>query len=112
MRHFKCLCVWTLLLTFWTFLGVRVGQDYESQTDFSRYKGFGWAGLPQEIVEASLLDSPLVAKRIHDADSTAGITNQNNLILTVKRPIGYRKYQIQFFFGFFPIERHRPCQPK
>ena len=63
-------------------------------------------------LEASLLDSPFVAKRIHDADSTAGITNQNNLILTVKRPIGNRMYQVQVFFRFFPIERHRPCQPK
>lgn len=55
MRHCKCLRVWTVLVTFWTFRGVRVGQDYESQADFSRYKSFGWKGLPQEKVGASLL---------------------------------------------------------
>ena len=67
MRPFKCMCVWTVLATFWTFLGVRVGQDYEYQTDFSRYKSFGWAAVPQEKARASFLDSPFVAKRIHTA---------------------------------------------
>lgn len=67
MRHFKCLCAWTALVTFWTFLGVRVGQDYDSQTDFSRYKSFGWAAVPQEKAGASSLGSPFVTKRINDA---------------------------------------------
>ena len=67
MRHLKCICVWTVLATFWTFLGVRVGQDYESQTDFSRYKSFGWAGIPPEKAGTSLSDSPFVIKRIHAA---------------------------------------------
>ena len=67
MRHFKCLFVWTVLATLWTFLGVRVGQDYESQTDFSRYKSFGWAAVPQEIAGASSWGSPFIRKRIHAA---------------------------------------------
>ena len=75
MRHFKCLCVWTVLVTFWTFLGVRVGQDYDSQTDFSRYKSFGWAAVPQEKAGASSLGSPFVTKRIHDAVESFLIQN-------------------------------------
>ena len=67
MQHVKCLCVWTVLATFWTFLGVRVGQDYESQIDFSRYKSFGWAPGLQEKPGTSSWDSPFVAKRIHAA---------------------------------------------
>jgi len=67
MRHFKCLCVWTVLVTFWTFLGVRVGQDYEYQTDFSRYKSFGWATVSQEKPGMSPWCSPFVTQRIHAA---------------------------------------------
>lgn len=67
MRPIKCLCAWTALATLWTFLGVRVGQDYESQTDFSRYKSFGWAPSLQEKPEASSWGSPFVTKRIHAA---------------------------------------------
>jgi hypothetical protein len=67
MHHFKCLCVWTVSATLWTFLGVRVGQDYESQTDFSRYISFGWAVVPQEKAGASLWGSPFTTKRIHAA---------------------------------------------
>ena len=67
MRHIKCLCAWTALATLWTFLGVRVGQDYEPQTDFSRYKSFDWAAVPQEKAAASSWGSPFVAKRVHAA---------------------------------------------
>jgi hypothetical protein len=67
MRHFKCLCVWTVLVTFWTFLGVRVGQDYEYRTDFSRYKSFGWATVSQEKPGTSSWGSPFVTQRIHAA---------------------------------------------
>jgi Domain of unknown function (DUF4136) len=67
MQHFKCLCAWTLLATLWTFLGVRVGQDYESQTEFSRYKSFGWAVVPQEKAGASSWGSPFTTKRIQAA---------------------------------------------
>jgi hypothetical protein len=64
MRPIKCLCAWTVLATLWTFLGVRVGQDYEPQTDFSRYKSFGWAPGPREKSGASSWGSPFVTKRI------------------------------------------------
>ena len=67
MRHFKCVCAWTALATLWTFLGVRVGQDYEPQTDFSRYKSFDWAAVPQEKAGESSWGSPFVAKRVHAA---------------------------------------------
>ena len=67
MRQIKCLCAWTALATLWTFLGVRVGQDYEPQTDFPRYKSFDWAAVPQEKAGESPWGSPFVAKRVHDA---------------------------------------------
>ena len=75
MRHFKCMCVWTVLATLWTFLGVRVGQDYEPQTDFSRYKSFGWAPGLQEKPGASSWGSPFVAKRVHAAVESFLIQN-------------------------------------
>jgi hypothetical protein len=67
MRHFKCLCAWTALVTFWTFLGVRLGQDYEPQTDFSRYKSFDWIAVSQEKAGESSWGSPFVVKRVHAA---------------------------------------------
>jgi hypothetical protein len=75
LTHFKCLCVWTVLATLWTFLGVRVGQDYDYQTDFLRYKSFGWAAVPQEKAGASSWGSPFVAKRIHAAVESFLIQN-------------------------------------
>ncbi len=67
MRHIKCCCVWTVLATLWTFLGVRVGQDFEYQTDFSRYKSFDWAAVPQEKASESSWGSPFVTQRTHAA---------------------------------------------
>jgi hypothetical protein len=61
------MCVWTALATLWTFLGVRVGQDFDPQTDFSRYKSFGWAEVSQEKARASSWGSPFVKKRIYAA---------------------------------------------
>jgi len=75
MRHFKCLCAYTALVTLWTFLGVRLGQDYEPQTDFSRYKSFDWATVSQEEDGASSWGSPFVTKRIHAAVETFLIQN-------------------------------------
>ncbi len=75
MRHIKCLCAWTALATLWTFLGVRVGQDYEPLTDFSRYKSFDWAAVPQEKAAASSWGSPFVAKRVHAAVESFLIQN-------------------------------------
>jgi hypothetical protein len=67
MRHVKCFCVWTALATLWTFLGVRVGQDFEYQTDFSRYKSFDWAAVPQENTGDSTRGSPFIKQRVHGA---------------------------------------------
>ena len=75
MRQIKCLCAWTALATLWTFLGVRVGQDYEPQTDFSRYKSFDWAAVPQEKAGESSWGSPFVAKRVHAAVESFLIQN-------------------------------------
>ncbi len=67
MRHVKCFCVWTVLATLWTFLGVRVGQDFEYQTDFSGYKSFDWAAVPRENKGDSTSGSPFISKRIQAA---------------------------------------------
>jgi hypothetical protein len=75
MRHFKCLCAYTALVTLWTFLGVRLGQDYESQTNFSRYKSFDWATVSQEEDGASSWNSPFVDRRVHAAVETFLIQN-------------------------------------
>ena len=75
MRKIKCLCAYTALVTLWTFLGVRLGQDYEFQTDFSRYKSFNWAAAPQEEDGESSWNSPFAAKRVHAAVETFLIRN-------------------------------------
>lgn len=71
MRSIRCMgnriSVWTLLTILWTFLGVRVGQDYDPQTDFSRYKSFGWAPAPSEETAKPPGDNPFFTKRVQAA---------------------------------------------
>ena len=55
------------LTILWTFLGVRVGQDYDPHTDFMRYKSFAWAPVPQEKTGRTFLDHPFFNKRVRDA---------------------------------------------
>lgn len=67
MLKLKCVCAWTLLVSLWTFLGVRVGQDYDVQTVFSRYKSFDFSEAPQPDAGPSVLDNPFLKKRIRQA---------------------------------------------
>lgn len=47
--------------------GIRVSQDYDPTTDFSRYRTFAWAPEPVEKSGDLLLDSPLMDRRIRSA---------------------------------------------
>lgn len=71
MRTVGCrgnrLCVWTLLTILWTFLGVRVGQDYDPQTDFSRYRSFAWSSVPSQKETGLPGSTPFFTKRVHAA---------------------------------------------
>ena len=67
MSKLKCLCAWILLISLWTFLGVRVGQDYEVKTAFSQYKRFDFAGASRIKKGPSGSDNPFLMKRIHEA---------------------------------------------
>lgn len=71
MRSIRCMgnriSVWTLLTILWTFLGVRVGQDYDPQTDFSRYKSFAWSSAPSQKMAKPSRDNPFITKRVHAA---------------------------------------------
>ncbi|MFZ0132989.1 MAG: DUF4136 domain-containing protein [Desulfobacterales bacterium] len=59
--------VWTLLTILWTFLGVRVGQDYDPQTDFSRYKIFDWALVSGQKTSTPIVDDPFFNRRVQAA---------------------------------------------
>ena len=67
MQYLKCICIWTILASLWTFLGVRVSQDYEVRTDFSKFRSFDWAPLPQKKTGDARLDNALMGKRIRNA---------------------------------------------
>ncbi len=71
MRPIRCIgnrmCVWTLLTILWTFLGVRVGQDYDPQTDFSRYKSFGWTPAQSEKTAGAPGNNPFFTRRVQTA---------------------------------------------
>ena len=56
-----------LLVLFWTFLGVRVSQDYEVQTAFTSYKTFNFDDTRRFETETSVVTNPLVIKRIRQA---------------------------------------------
>jgi hypothetical protein len=47
MQRLNGLCARTLLAALWAFLGLRGGHDWDSDTDFSRYKSFAWAAVSQ-----------------------------------------------------------------
>ena len=67
MLKLKCVCAWILLVSLWTFLGIRVGQDYDVQTVFSRYRSFGFSDASQVKTGSSVLDNPFLRKRIRQA---------------------------------------------
>jgi len=71
MLKLKCVWAWTLLVSLWTFLGVRVGQDYDVQTVFSHYRSFGFSDAPQVKAGSSVLDNPFLRKRIRQAIENA-----------------------------------------
>ena len=70
MSKSRCLCAWAFLLTLWTFLGVRVGQDYVPETAFDRYKRFDFLETPLGEAELSDLSNPFLIKRIRRAIET------------------------------------------
>ena len=56
-----------LLVLLWTFLGVRVNQDYEVQTAFTSYKTFKFDDANRSNTETSVLTNPFFIKRIRQA---------------------------------------------
>ena len=67
MLKLQCLWAWPLLLTFWTFLGVRAGQDFDVQTDFSRYRSFDFEDPLRNHTGTSFPENPFLMRRIRDA---------------------------------------------
>ena len=56
-----------LLVLLWTFLGVRVSQDYELQTAFTSYKTFYFDDINPSEKETSVVTNPFFIKRIRQA---------------------------------------------
>ena len=56
-----------LLVLLWTFLGVRVSQDYEVQTAFPSYKTFNFVDIHRSKTETSVVTNPFFIKRIRQA---------------------------------------------
>ena len=50
--------------------GLKVNQDYDLLTDFSRYRTFAWAPDPSPESGHKLIDSPLMDRRIRSAIET------------------------------------------
>jgi hypothetical protein len=56
-----------LLALIWTFLGVRVSQDYDLQTAFTSYKTYKFEDVSNLKTETSVVTSPFLIKRIRQA---------------------------------------------